>query len=178
MTTVQMIQGAERPIAERPIAATLRTEKGTRLHIAPCPFLGPSAREAEPSERAAMSVCSWCQAEIDGAGRTYFDNLEDAMRFFGTHLGSEHQVREAVRFVTSDQVWVPHSKSYIALGLEGAAVAWIGKTYVVPGPGLFVELPDYSPQQGGGAERSERLGELCELHFIARGLNGSCEHCD
>lgn len=173
MTTVPMWPGADRPLT-----ATLRTENGTRLHIAPCPFLGPSAREAGSSERIAMSVCSWCQAEIDGAGRTYFDDLEDAMRFFGTHLGSDHLVREALRSVTFDQVWVPHSKSYIALGHEGTAVSWIGKTYVVPGPGLFVELPDYAPHHGGGAERDERFGERCERHFIARGLNGSCELCD
>ena len=125
-----------------------------------------------------MSVCSWCQAEIDGVGRTYFDDLEDAMRFFGTHLGSEHLVREALRSVTYDQVWVPNSKSYIALGRESYAVAWIGKTYVVPGAGLFVELPEYSQHHGGGAERKVRVGVLCERHFIARGLNGSCALCD
>jgi len=157
----------------------LRTANGARLHIAPCPhILGARVWSAAPSEILAMTVCSWCEAEINGVGRTYFDTLDDSLRFFGAHVGTETLIRSALRFVAHDQIWVPNSRSYIALGREGAAVAWVGKTYVVPTQGAFVALPGYQPHDGGGAPREERIGETCTRHFIARGLNGACDLCD
>lgn len=155
-----------------------RTETGNRLHIPACPHVGGALREADATERQAMTVCTWCQAELDGVGRTYFDSLHDAMRAFGSHLGTREQVREALRFVTHDQIWLPYSKSYIALGHEGRAVAWVGKTYLMPSFDTFIELPGYEQTQGGGTPSAERVGSTCPNHFITMSVTGICELCE
>lgn len=158
--------------------ALVRTETGARLHIPACPHIGGRIREADPAERLEMQVCSWCQAELDGVGRTYCVDLDEAMREFGTWSGTERLIKDALRFVTWDQIWVPNSRSYVALGHEGRGVAWFGKTYVIPRRGLFVELPEYRPIHGGGAAVDGRVGELCEKHLLTRSLTGACELCD
>lgn len=156
----------------------VRSETGARLHIVACPHLGGKVRPADAAERLAMPVCTWCQAELDGVGRTYFTDLDEAMREFGTHVSDKQRIRDALRFVTWDQVWVPNSRCYVALGHEGRGVAWFGKTYVVPSPGAFLELPGYSPAYGGGSPREERHGDVCSTHRIERSVSGACELCD
>jgi len=158
--------------------ALVRTETGAKLHIPSCPHIRSRIRLADAAERLAMTVCKWCRAELDGVGRTYLDTLEDAMREFGTHAGTERLVRGALRFATYDQIWVPHSRSYVALGHEGRAVAWFGKSWVVPVRGQWLELPDYRAGRGGGAARDERVGEVCDVHFVTRSLTGVCELCE
>lgn len=155
-----------------------RTETGGRLHLPACPHIGGAIREADAAERLGMSVCSWCQAEIDGVGRTYYESLDDAMRAFGCHVGTQPTIRNALRCVTHDQIWLPYSRSYIALGHEGRAVAWVGKTWVMPSLDVFQELPGYRDVSRGGAHSSEHIGELCPTHFLTMSVTGVCESCD
>ncbi len=155
-----------------------RTEGGGRLHIPGCPHVGGALREADAAERLAMPVCSWCRAEIDGVGRTYYDSLDDAMRAFGCHVGTQEPIRAALRFVTYDQIWLPYSRSYIALGHQGRAVAWVGKTYVMPGPDVFLELPGYREAAGGGTAASDRVGDTCPTHHMTMSVTGVCESCE
>ncbi|HET6561562.1 MAG TPA: hypothetical protein VFG72_06780 [Marmoricola sp.] len=54
-------------------------------------------------------------------------------------------IRQTLESVSHDQVWAPNSRSYIALGADGAGVAWVGKTYVVPPRDTLVALPGYEP---------------------------------
>ena len=173
--TAQPVNPTPEP-AQEPL---YRTAGGKRLHIAPCPHIHDVDVElAAPANRLEMDVCHWCRQELDGVGRTYFDTLEDAMRDFGTHAGDERLVRDALRFVTWDQIWVPYSRSYIALGREGLGVAWVGKSYVELRGGQLVELPGYAPGSGGGGDRHDRVGEVCEVHFITKSLDGRCDDCD
>lgn len=156
----------------------VRTETGGRLHIAACPHIGGGIRLADAAERLAMEVCSWCRKELDGVGRRYFDNLEDAMRAFRTYAGTEQLIRDALRFTTHDQIWLPPSSSYVALGHEGRGVAWFGKTWIVPASGVWQELPGYHAGSGGGAQAEALLGEICPVHHVARALTGACDLCD
>jgi len=156
----------------------VRTETGAKLHIAACPHIGSEIREATAAERLAMDVCGWCRAELDGVGRTYCNSLEDAMRLFGTHSGTERAIKDALRFVVHDQIWLPNSRSYVALGHEGRGVAWFGKTYVVPRMGEFVELPGFRESGGGGTPLDEQVGETCPVHFLTMSLTGVCDLCD
>jgi hypothetical protein len=155
----------------------VRTETGAKLHIAVCPHLGPDFREATSSERLAMAVCTWCRAELDGVGRTYCDGLEEAMRVFGTHAGTERAIKEALRFVDHDQIWVPNSRSYVALGRGGRGVAWFGKTYVVPAVGEFLALPDYHAGSGGGSRPEQLTGAPCPSCYLVLPLTGVCDDC-
>ena len=140
----------------RPEQVLYLTETGNRLHIPACPHIGGTLREADAVERLSMTVCSWCQAEIDGVGRTDFETLDDAMRAFGCHVGTHGLIRDALRFVTYDQIWLPYSKSYIALGHQCRGAAWAGKTYVMPSADTFVELPGYEETHGGVGHRHLR----------------------
>jgi hypothetical protein len=156
-----------------------RTATGQRLHVPGCPHVGSALQPATAADVSTLAVCSWCQAEIDGQGRTYYNTLEEAMRALGCHEGTHRLIREALRSVRYDDVWLPHSESYVALGLGGPGVAWIGKGYVfVKATGVYTELPGHRPSRGGGAARNERVGEICPTHFVARGLNGACDLCD
>ncbi len=154
----------------------VRTETGAKLHIAACPHLGSEVRRATPDDQLAMEVCTWCRAELDGVGRTYFDDLGEAMRAFGTYAGTEKLIRDALRFVTYDEIWVPHSRSYVALGLEGRGVAWFGKTYVAPAPASSSSCPT-TPRAGGGSSPDKQVGKSAPVDFVAMSLTGVCDDC-
>lgn len=156
-----------------------RTATGRRLHVPGCPHVGSELQLATAADRLGLLVCTWCEAEVTGRGRSYYTTLDEAMRALGCHEGTQRLIREALRFVRHDAIWLPHSESYVALGYEGPGVAWVGKGYVfVKATGAFTELPGYRASRGGGSPRDERVGEVCERHFVVRGLNGSCDLCD
>ncbi|HET6561556.1 MAG TPA: hypothetical protein VFG72_06750 [Marmoricola sp.] len=156
-----------------------RTATGTRAHLAPCPHVhGADVLLVTPDDQPDLPVCEWSQKELAGVGRRYFDFLDEAMRFFGSHVGTERTVRDALRFVQHDEIWVPNSGSYIALGREGLAVAWVGKTYVVPARGVLVTLPGYVPGGGGGVARDEVEPKICERCRLALPVTGICDDCD
>jgi hypothetical protein len=154
----------------------LRTIGGQRLHIAPCPhLLGVTPREATAAERAVMQLCYWCDKEVSGHGRTYYDSLESAMRAFGNHVDTVSLIRSHLRSVPWDQIWIPNSRSYLALGLGGRGVAWVGKGYVVPRRGEFVTLPGFvGSGRGGGTPTVAAWGETCAGCFMQRSVSGAC----
>jgi len=154
----------------------LRTETGARLHIAPCPhLLGHAPREATTAERATMQLCHWCDKEVSGHGRTYVDTLDLAMRLFGSHVETIGLIRAHLRGVVWDQIWIPNSRSYIAFGLGGRGVAWVGKGYVVPRRGEFIPLPGFVAAGGGGGKPAEKTwGDICPSDFMQRSVTGAC----
>lgn len=157
----------------------VRSETGMKLHIAPCPHIGGGIREADASDRETLELCSWCEKEVGGYGRRYYDSIADAMKAFKTYSGTEKLILAEIGEVEHDQIWIPNSGSYVALGHKGQAVAWFGKTWVMPGKeGPYVELPGYAPGGGGGAEQALSYGETCEIHFVAKSLTGVCEACE
>jgi len=157
-----------------------RTATGGRLHIEGCPhILGCELIRATAEDLETMSACGWCQAEIDGVGRTYFDTLEDAFRDFGSYSDTWDLIRGHVSTVQYDSIWVPNSRSYIALGREGKGVAWIGKTYVAIAGGTFHELPGFTPTDHSGPSTKEwESNEICPKCHMAMPLTGICPDCD
>ena len=125
-------------------------------------------------------VCAWCQAEIDGLGRTYFTSLEDAFRDYGSFHDSRQLIRELLAGVAFDSIWVPNSRAYIALGIDGRGVAWVGKTYVYIREGAtFHELPGYSPHQRSSGRRHDEVPtQFCPIHYLAMPLTGLCPDCE
>ena len=136
-----------------------RTATGQRLHIPGCPHFGSPLVAATAHDLAGLEICTWCRAELDGVGRTYCPDLDEAMRVLGCWEGTQRLIRDALRFVTHDEFWLPHSDSYIALGREGRCVARVGKGYVsVVATGAYVELPGHRAGKGGGAPGSSGSG--------------------
>lgn len=155
-----------------------RVKDGSRLHLPMCSHVyGYPMTEASSDDLATIEVCHWCSKELEGVGRTPHDSLGDAMRFFGMPVEAQAKVREALRDLEWTAIWTPYSKSYIAVGHEAAAAAWIGKTYIAVKGEPVVELPGYSPGGGGGSPAEERAVELCPVHFIQLPATGVCDDC-
>ena len=92
----------------------------------------------------------------------------------------ESQAAAATRdsFVTYDELWLPYSRSYVALGLEGRAVASFGKSYVWVG-GRRIDLPGYVAASRSGHRSQPARGEVCPGCHQESALNGACPNdCD
>lgn len=153
-----------------------KTATGTKLHIAPCPYLY-KVDLVEVAEADIGQLCTWCAAEISGHGRTYYDTVDEALLAFQSPADARPMITDALRGVAHDQVWVPNSLSYVALGVEGRMVAWVGKTCLKVIAGDFVELPDYGGGTGGGSLRPERPATICGTCSFALPMTGICDNC-
>ena len=149
-----------------------RTAAGGRAHLARCSHLLRKAVIPATDQ----PVCDSCQAELDGHGRDYQVDLTTALPAMGVSGSDWATVQALVGTVDHDLVWLPYSRSYIALGLGGRAVAWVGKNYVdIAGRGR-TELPGYAAvQKSGGASREVRYGQLCPVCNVAKSLSGACD---
>ena len=157
----------------------LRPLTGSGLHVSACYHLERDQTElvvASDEDLASWKVCSWCQAELDGAGRHYFDDLERALESYAP-LPVRSRIRELAAGVAHDAVWTTNSRSYVALGLDGASVAYFGKTYWVHEQ-VLVELPGYDARgQGRSAGAYEREGVTCERCWLTKPVAGDCDNC-
>lgn len=155
-----------------------RTATGQRLHIAECPHvLGALLFEATEQDQASREVCRWCAAELAEEGRTYHDAIEAALLDMGA---PQHVVPELARHLSTvehDRVFVPFSRSYVAVARDGRSMAWAGVTYIGFRDGRKVLLPGYAPGGGGGNRTSDAWGETCLDCFTSRSLMGECG-CD
>ena len=164
------------PDADAASIELFRTATGEKLHIRPCPHvLGVELLAATDADRAARAVCSWCAAEISGLGRTYHDTVEAALDDMQAPQHARPELARLLKEIEFDTVFVPYSRSYVAVAKDGKGVAWAGKTYVAYADGRpFVALPDYAPGGGGGAERNEAWGAVCPSCFTQQALTGRC----
>ncbi len=153
----------------------------SKVHIGTCPHLSKRSvlTEATPEQVESNGLCTHCEKEINGVGRTYFDDLEVALKTYGQHghdaLG---RIRTALDGVDHDTVWLPASDSYVALAAEGEALAWVGKGYVRVKGRPLVELPSPQPRAGAGSLKEDVRGDLCEVHFMEKSVDGVCEMCE
>lgn len=154
------------------------TATGARKHLAQCPHLVGATTSRPLLAGEELELCDWCSKELSGHGRTYFDDLDAALAAFKAPLENRRLIKDALRGVEHDQIWMPYSSSYVALGLAGRGVAWTGKTYVVPEPGVSIELPGFiDAARSAGSAASDRWGGLCLRCFHQRSVTGACE-CD
>ena len=165
-------------LAERAGEVLIRTPGGGKLHIRGCSHLTSTsellvvtAQDAETRE-----LCTACAAELNGQGRTPFDNLDRAMEAFNMPVEVRAKVRELVARVDADRIWIPYSRSYVALGKDGTRALYIGKTYVWIN-GELTTLPGYAPGGGGGAATSERVRPICLTCGYELPGTGICDNC-
>ncbi len=153
------------------------TASGGRKHLAQCPHVvGTTTRPVRDDED--LPVCDWSARELSGHGRRYYDDLDRALEAFRAPLENRRLIKDELRHVQHDAIWLPGSGSYVALGLEGRGVAWTGKTYVVPRPGVSIPLHGYTDSSRGGHSRNEqRPGVVCPSCREERAVSGACA-CD
>jgi hypothetical protein len=149
------------------------------VHLTECPHLvGKDWHPATQAEIDELRLCKWSQDQLNGHGRSHPATLEDAMREQGTPAGVVPLIKEHLRFVTYDEIWLPYSRSYVALGLEGRAIASFGKSYVWVG-GRRIDLPGYVAASRSGHRSQPTHGEVCPGCYQERALNGACPNdCD
>ena len=150
------------------------TDTGGRKHLAQCPYVvGAITRPVRDDEH--LPVCDWCARELSGHGRRYYDDLGLAIEAFRAPLENRRLIRDELRHVEHDAIWIPYSGSYVALGRQGRGVAWTGKTYVVPRAGVSIALHGYSDSSRGARSRAEqRPGVVCPSCWTVRSVSGVC----
>ena len=153
------------------------TANGGRKHLAQCPYVvGATTRPVRDHEH--LPVCDWCFRELSGHGRRYYADLDLALEAFQAPLENRRLIDAELRDVEHDSIWMPYSGSYVALGLEGRGVAWTGKTYVVPRPGVSIPLHGYAAGEGGDRSGSgQRVGVTCSCCWQEKSVTGHCD-CD
>ena len=114
-------------------------------------------------------------SRVHHEGRTYFEDLDTAMRSYGVPVAAQRIVRETLGAIVYDELWVPASRCYIAVRRNGTAVAWVHKTKIgIPGRPK-VELPGYAVRtRAAGSTKNGRHGEICRRHFLAMSMAGNC----
>jgi hypothetical protein len=150
------------------------TANGGRKHLAQCPHLvGSTTRPVLDHED--LPVCDWCAKELSGHGRRPFADLDLALHAFRAPLENRQLIKQELRHVEYDSIWMPYSGSYIALGFQGRGVAWTGKTYVVPRAGVSIPLHGYTDtDRAGGSRLEQRTGSQCPDCRQLRSVSGKC----
>jgi len=152
------------------VTSLWKTVGGGRAHLAQCGHL--FGKDVVPAD--GEQVCDLCQREIDGFGRTGFEDLDAALPVMGVSSTDWPAVKAALATVEHDEVYLPYSRSYIALNRDGQGVAWVGKNYVDVLGGGRTELPGYaSGPRGGTATAEPRYGEVCGSCFMTKPVGGT-----
>lgn len=157
--------------------ALFATATGGRRHIRHCPhLLGKEALPAPADD--TRPICDFCQKEIDGVGRQPFTDLDLALDAFKAPVQSRPLIKQALAGVVWDELWIPYSGTYVALGREGRGVAWVLKSYVELADRTVIELPGYNPsERAGNNPLNDAWGALCPKTMLSHPLKGSCDDC-
>ncbi|MGN6605642.1 MAG: hypothetical protein ACTHMS_01340 [Jatrophihabitans sp.] len=173
---------ASMPTPGDPAVPLYRAVSGGKLHLPDCPHVRAiDLVEASGSDRASFAVCaSWCQRELAGEGRTYHNTLAAALDDLGAPHHTRPELERLLNQVEYDTIFVPNSRTYVAVTRAGKATAWAGMTYVgfTGAEPRIVYLPDYIAGGGGGKEKDERRGEICPVHGYEMSVTGVCWGCE
>ncbi len=153
-----------------------RTAAGLRTHLRGCPHIIGLDVVPVADGDTSLPVCRWSRTELDGVGRIPQKTLDGALREFGANPETRPKLIKLLKGTKWDSVYLPQSRSYVALSFENHQVAWAGKTYVQIGE-EFMPLPEYKGGVGGGPFVSELWGEPCPECFMQYSMNGTCS-CD
>ncbi|MDE0572712.1 hypothetical protein ON058_04695 [Demequina sp. B12] len=130
--------------------------------------------------------------------RTYFRTLDAALADFALPLGAVDKVRDVTRGLRYEHIYIPESRSYIALEPLGAEkpVAYITSVYVAlhpqDGESQWIELPGAvadGPLSGSGdtpaaaaapakpVKPAEPVILTCSSCFTNLPATGVCDYC-
>lgn len=169
-------------------AAELSRTKGRgKLHLRGCSHLADTSDlvEADDRDRAELDLCSECDREIHGAGRTEYVSLDEAFEALQFPVENRPLMREIAGHLDFTKVWTPQSRSYVGAGnLDGRpAVAYFNRGFVdvrlEKGGYERYEMPTFT-QAAGGAVRggaAERQFVTCPTCYMQLPASGICDEC-
>jgi len=132
------------------------TADASMLHTRECPHLGASALAslvpATSHQLKTLPMGSSCRDLLDGGRRQNYPSLEAAMEALPLPLENRHRVRQFAAKLSYAQIWVPASRSYIAVsaGPGSPCLAYFNKG--------FVDV--HRPSQSQERWRDPRVGTL------------------
>lgn len=114
--------------------------------------------------------------------REYFEGVETAMEALPVPLEDRAVVRELIRAVPHDQVWINPARGYIAVSHGGEPVgAYINRGFVDVRDGADYRRTELSGYARGGraaqARAPERAVVTCPVHHVALPASGVCDEC-
>lgn len=163
------------------------TQDANMLHTRECPHLGRQALAAlvpaTEEQQEQLHTCSSCRDILDGGRRATFEDLGEAMEALPLPVENRARVREIAAELTYSQIWIPASRSYIAVaGTPGtAALAYINKGFVDirrSVGGYDREVLPLSRAGGGRASGAvSRPRALCSRCYTMLPASGICDTC-
>lgn len=166
---------AQQSSQEAARAPLFRSATGARLHLRLCPHLATVEEVLQAELDDPREVCVWSQNELNGVGRTYHDTVEAALADMGAAQHARAELARLLNEVEWDQVYVPHSRAYVAVSRANLPVAWAGKSYVDYPDRPTVLLLGYVPKDVDGGKVKEGLwGATCPDCNMQRSVNGVC----
>ncbi|MFP3712659.1 hypothetical protein [Puerhibacterium sp. TATVAM-FAB25] len=167
--------------AARRIGHTLvRVKTGDTVHVPTCPHLSWTTKTTDvtdPAEVARWRLCTACESELAGRGRTPYPDLERAMEALPVPLDNRPMVRQLFADHDAELIWIPHSGSYIGAGGPQVRTRYIGKGYVwIDGRTHWLPVSGESRGRasGGRTEPQEVLCPTCQMVLPATRICDTC----
>ncbi|WP_144722165.1 hypothetical protein [Cellulosimicrobium sp. TH-20] len=169
-------------------AELFRTKSRGRLHIRGCSHLVDTIDlvEADDRDRVELDLCSECDKEIHGVGRTEYASLDEAFEALRFPVENRPLMRDIAGLVSFTKVWAPQSRSYIGVGhLDGRpAVAYFNRRFVdvrlSDGGYKRHEMPNFTRGVGGVVKAgvAERPVVMCPSCSTQLPATLVCDNCD
>lgn len=136
------------------------TGASDKLHTRECPHLTAASLAvlvpATDEQLTDPDICSSCRKVLDGHRRQVFANIDEALHAFQTPLPNRPRIRELAAALPHGHIWVPASRSYIAIASEPGidAAAYFGKTYADIRTGTGQYARQWLPERYATSTRS------------------------
>lgn len=171
-------QAAAIDLAARAGETLFHTKGGSKLHVRACMHFDVDSDviETTPENAGTRVLCASCAEELHGRGRTTYDDLDRALEALPVPVEARTRVRELVADLPRQRIWIPYSRSYVAIGNDDRRTVYVGKTYLMLGD-EFVPLPGYSAGEGTTSSSTERARPFCPVCGYELLATGACGYC-
>lgn len=177
-------------ISALPDEQLYRIPGGAKLHIRGCRHLSGAkpgaATLATRPEINKIPVCSSCQSNLGGEGRTTYLSFDDALEALHAPVANRPRMREIFASVEHARIWIPYSGTYVAVAPEeGQVAAFFNKGFVdvhSAGGGYETEqLPATTTASSKPAATKtvvlEAPPKLCPGCWTVLPSSGQCDGC-
>ena len=164
-----------------------RVPKGEMLHARECQHLTEKSlallKQATELDAAKFPICSSCRAALSTGGRELFTSFDAALEALPVPVEHRVRMREIVSGFDRVRVWIPASRSYIAVspGAGVSASAYFNKGFVdvhqEDGGYKREWMPGHAPSGTSSAASQAPERQVCPIHFVQLPATGICDDC-